>query len=151
MDPTTGSFVIQTSDPYYQGKSITTEIECTSVVSEVTTRDQFEVIFKEMPDMSGLNPCLADEIYYTAVVRDFEYIISYPANKLMVGVDYNQAVTGCPVSCDITLAGTLVPLPEPPFVTYGTEAVLSVFTSDAQFDGRTYGIEVKCHSYVSNQ
>ena len=89
MDPTSGSFIIETSDPYYKEKSITTEIECTSVVSQVTTRDSFEVIFKELPDMTGLNPCLSDEIYFTAVVRDFEYIISYPANKLVVSVNYN--------------------------------------------------------------
>ena len=89
MDSATGSFVIETSDPYYSGKSITTELECTSVVSQVTTRDSFEVIFKELPDMSGLNPCLGDEIYFTAAVNNFDYVISYPANKLMVSVNYN--------------------------------------------------------------
>jgi len=42
-------------------------------------------------------------------------------------------------------------LPEPPFTTYGTEGVFSVFTSDAQYDGNTYSIDIKCHSQVSNQ
>ena len=151
MDPSIGSFVISETDRNYIGKSITTEIECTSVVSEVTTRDSFEIIFKEVPDMSGTNPCLADEIYYTSTVRDFEYIISYPANKLMVNIDYNQKISGCPVRCEILAAGTQDPPPDPPFVTYGTEAIFSVFTSDAQFEGQTYGIEVNCHSQVSNQ
>jgi len=117
----------------------------------VTTRDSFEIIFKDVPDVSGTNPCLADEIYYTSTVRDFEYIISYPANKLMVNIDYNQKISGCPVSCGIVLAGTDEAPPEPPFVTYGTEAIFSVFTSDAKFDGRNYAIEVNCHSQVSNQ
>ena len=68
MDPFSGSFSIMENDKNYIGSSITTEIECKSVVSEDITRDEFQVIFKDLPDTSGTQPCLDDEIYFTATV-----------------------------------------------------------------------------------
>lgn len=151
MDAISGTFEIATTDQFYIGNSITTELICTSVVSQVVAKDTFEVRFFELPDTTGASPCLADEIYYTSLIRDFDYMISYPANQLQIRMDYNQKVTGCPVSCDIYLAQSEDPIPEPPFKTYGTEAFFSVFTSDASYDGRTYHLDVKCHSTISNQ
>ena len=100
----------------------------------------------QRPELSVTNPCLNDLIYWQSTIRDSWYTISYPANQLFVNVDYNQKIDGCPVSCDILLADSEESLPEPPFTTYGTEGVFSVFTSDAQYDGNTYSIAVTCHS-----
>lgn len=51
--------------------------------------------------------------------------------------------------CDLTSGGTS--LPEPPFTTYGTSGIFSVFTSDSSYDGNTYPIDVVCQSVLSQQ
>jgi len=56
MDPATGSFVILTDDKNYIGKSFTTEIKCTSLISEDSTSDSFEIFFREESDTAGPNP-----------------------------------------------------------------------------------------------
>jgi hypothetical protein len=89
MDPATGSFVVLTDDKNYIGKSFTTEIKCTSLISEDSTTDSFEIFFQEESDTAGTNPCLNDEIYFQSSITNFAYTVSYPANQLFVNVDYN--------------------------------------------------------------
>lgn len=73
----------------YIGQRVPTTVECVSVISGSITTDTFDIVFKEVPDQSGTNPCINDQIMFQADIQDFTYTISYPANQLLVNIDYN--------------------------------------------------------------
>lgn len=146
LDAMCGAFSIFETQESYIGQSISTELTCTSLAAKMSVTDTFEIVFKEKVQPAGLNPCNNDMIEFQAQITDFVYTISYPANQLLVNVDYNQDIIGCPVDCNLYLAGGNEPLPSQPFNTYGTSGIFSVFTSDSKYDGRTYSIDVKCRS-----
>jgi len=149
VNPVSGHFSVIEQDPMYIGQQIPVTVYCESVLSGSSTSDTFDIVFKDVPDQSGTNPCLNDAIELQATIQDFTYVISYPANQLLVNIDYNQLIGGCPVVCDLTSNGGA--LPEPPFTTYGTSGIFSVFTSDSQYDGNMYNIDVTCQSVLSNE
>lgn len=151
IDPITGAFLIIETNSQYIGNSIPTTISCVSLGSGFEATDTFDVVFKELPQTSGTNPCVGDSISFQSSIQDFTYTISYPANQLLVNVDYNQEILGCPVQCGLFLAGTTQQLPSPPFTAYGTSGIFTVFTSDASYDGNVYDIEVGCQSVMSTQ
>lgn len=90
IDPNSGSFLIIETNTQYIGNSIPTTIKCTSTGSGFEATDTFDVVFKELPQTSGTNPCVSDSISFQSDINDFVYTISYPANQLLVNVDYNQ-------------------------------------------------------------
>lgn len=90
VNSATGHFSIVEDDMMYVGQRIPTTVYCESVVSGSSTTDTFDIVFKEIPSQSGTNPCLNDQIMLQADIQDFTYTISYPANQLLVNIDYNQ-------------------------------------------------------------
>lgn len=149
VNTATGHFSISENDQMYINQRIPTTVYCESVLSGSSASDTFDIVFKDIPNQSGTNPCLNDQIMLQAEIQDFTYTISYPANQLLVNVDYNQQIGGCPVVCNLLNAG--YDLPEPPFTTYGTSGIFSVFTSNSGYDGNAYNIDVVCQSVLSNQ
>jgi len=59
------------------------------------------VVFKTLPETSGTNPCINDMITFHSDIADLTYTISYPATQLLFNVDYNQAIPGCGVTCNL--------------------------------------------------
>jgi len=55
------------------------------------------------------------------------------------------------VICDLFISGTNSPLPSPPFTSYGTSGIFTVFTSNANYDKFIYPIDVRCNSILSKQ
>ena len=68
LDPITGSFMIIETNPQYIGTGIPTTITCTSVGSGFRAVDTFDVIFKQLPETSGPNPCASDMISYQSEI-----------------------------------------------------------------------------------
>ena len=127
------------------------EVICESVLSGASTTDTFDIAFKDQGIVSPINPCGQDSISFQSTIADIAYTISYPANNLFVSIAVNQVNQQCPIQCSITDSATGAALPSPPFTTYGTTGSFSIFTSDSNYDGISYGVTATCQSIYSAQ